>query len=354
MGNLRSGIVLFRQDYPSEQRRLLDLKGIDVSGAESVNVKTLDFLWWLTLSGMSESTENNSARDSPRPYSVFISYSRADSDFVNDLATRLREAGCKVWQDISGLRGGEAWASAIDRAVRDSDALIVVLSPDSSASEWVQKETLLAMKLHKPIVPILLRETEIPLQFINLQFVDFREDKAKATQTLFEALSTSIASPTNITKPPFIRRYAKPLAFFLLGAIILGVIVYIMKFGISPGSCLEQEFAEVNPIEVGSGIQPLRELGDGLIKLKLTDQHQPVGALRLKFYPVGEYFEIEKVFDSRCNVVDNLFNLSRQTYIDIKKDKVPNNDYVQVPLGGQNYSLRLMFQDRASALFEKR
>ena len=304
---------------------------------------------------MSESTGHNSERDSRRPsrtLSVFISYSRSDSDFVNDLANRLREAGCKVWQDISGLRGGQTWASEIDRAVRDSDALIVVLSPESSASEWVQKETLLAMKLHKPIVPILLRETEIPVQLINLQFVDFRGDMAEATQKLFEAISISIDSPTTITKLPPIRRYGKPLAFFLLGIIILGAIAYIIKF---PGSnCLEQEFAGVNPIEVGSGIQPLRELGDGTIKIKLTDNRQPVGALRLKFYPVGEYFEIEKVFDSRCNVVENLFNSSRQTYIDIKKDKVPNNDYVQVPLGGQNYSLRLMFQQRASALFEKR
>ncbi|HEX6732218.1 MAG TPA: toll/interleukin-1 receptor domain-containing protein [Pyrinomonadaceae bacterium] len=286
--------------------------------------------------------------------SVFISYSRSDSAFVNDLANRLREAGCKVWQDISGLRGGQTWTSAIDRAVRDSDALIVVLSPDSSASEWVRKETLLAMKLHKPIVPILLRETEIPVQFVDLQFVDFRGDTAEATLRLFEAISTSLASPTTIPKRPPIRRYDKPLAFFLLGAIILGAIAYIIKFRISPGNCLEQEFAGVNPIEVGSGIQPLRELRDGMIKIKLTDNRQPVGALRLKFYPVGEYFEIEKVFDSRCNVVEDLFNLSRQTYIDIKKDKVPNNDYVQLPLGGQNYSLRLMFQERASALFEKR
>ena len=306
---------------------------------------------------MSESTGHNSEHDSRRPsgtLSVFISYSRSDSVFVKDLADRLREAGCKVWQDISGLRGGQTWASEIDRAVRDSDALIVVLSPDSSASEWVQKETLLAMKLHKSIVPILLRETEIPVQLVNLQFVDFRGDKAEATQKLFEALSTSIDSPKTISRPSPIRRYGKPLAFFLLGAIILGAIAYIIKFRNGPDNCLEQEFAGVNPIEVGSGIQPLRELGDGMIKIKLTDNRQPVGALRLKFYPAGEYFEIEKVFDSKCNVVEDLFNLSRQTYIDIKKDKVPNNDYVQVPLEGQNYSLRLMFQERASALFEKR
>jgi hypothetical protein len=306
---------------------------------------------------MSESTGHDSEGDSRRPsetLSVFISYSRSDSVFVKDLANRLREAGCTVWQDISGLRGGQTWASEIDQAVRDSDVLIVVLSPDSSASEWVRKETLLAMKLHKPIVPILLRETEIPVQFVDLQFVDFRGDRAEATQRLFEAISTSVDSPTAITKPPPVRRYGKPLAFFLLGAIILGAIAYIIKLQSSPGNCLEQEFAGVNPIEVGSGIQPLRELKDGVMKIKLADNQQPVGALRLKFYPVGEYFEIEKVFDSRCNAVEDLFNLSRQTYIDIKKDKVPNNDTVQVPLGGQNYSLRLMFQERASALFEKR
>ena len=284
--------------------------------------------------------------------SVFISYSRSDSVFVADLANRLREVGCKVWQDISGLRGGQAWASEIDRAIRDSDALIVVLSPDSSASEWVQKETLLAMKLRKPIVPILLRETEIPVQFINLQFVDFRGDTEEATQRLFEAISTSIDSPKTITKRPPIRRYGKPLGFLLLGTIILGAVTYITKFS-SPEICFEQEFAGVSPIEAGSGIQSLRELEDGTIRIKLTENRQPVGALRLKFYRVGEYFEIERVFDSRCNAVDDLFNLTRQTYIDIKKDKVPNNDYVQVPLGGQNYSLRLMFQERGSALFEK-
>ena len=306
---------------------------------------------------MAESTGHNTEPDSRRPsgtVSVFISYSRSDSVFVKDLANRLREAGCTVWQDISGLRGGQTWASGIDRAVRDSDALIVVLSPESSASEWVRKETLLAMKLHKPIVPILLRETEIPFQFVDLQFVDFRGDRSEATQRLFEAISTTIDSPTTITKPTTTRRYRKPLTFFLLGAIILGAIAYVIKSYISPGDCLEQEFAGINSIEVGSGIQPLRELKDGMIRIKLTDNRQPVGALRLKFYPVGEYFEIEKVFDSRCNVVEDLFNLSRQTYIDIKKDKVPNNDYIQLPFGGQNYSLRLMFQDRATALFEKR
>ena len=124
--------------------------------------------------------------------------------------------------------------------------------------------------------------------------------------------------------------------------------------GSNSGNCLEQEFAGVDPIEAGSGIQPLRELSGGVIRIKLTDNHQPVGALGLRFYPDGDYFEIERVVDSKCNGVEDLYNSSRKTYVDIKKDKVPNNDYLRVPLGGQNYSLRLMYQARASALFEKR
>jgi len=46
--------------------------------------------------------------------------------------------------DISGLRGGQAWARGIDTAVRAAEAVLVIVSPDSMESEWVGKETLLA------------------------------------------------------------------------------------------------------------------------------------------------------------------------------------------------------------------
>jgi hypothetical protein len=121
-----------------------------------------------------------------------------------------------------------------------------------------------------------------------------------------------------------------------------------------PDNCLEQEVPGGVPVEVGSGTQALRELKDGAIRIKLTDNHQPVGGVGLRYYPDGDYFGIEKLVDAKCVGVADLYNSSRQRFIDIKKDKVPNNDYLRIQLGGQNYSLRLMSQGKTlSALFEK-
>lgn len=171
------------------------------------------------MSQLKEVETENSKPESAR--TVFISYSRSDASFVKDIATWLQEAGCTVWQDISGLRGGETWASGIDHAVRGSDVVIVVLSPDSNASEWVRKETLLAMKLHKPIVPILIRETEIPVQLVDLQFVDFQADKEEAARKLLAAITNSADSQTVSYKPFRTRQFQKRLVLALAGIFVV-------------------------------------------------------------------------------------------------------------------------------------
>ena len=52
--------------------------------------------------------------------------------------------------------------------MRSCDAFILVMSPDSMASEWVSKETLLAMDLRKPIVPVVWREAERPVHLVDI------------------------------------------------------------------------------------------------------------------------------------------------------------------------------------------
>ena len=141
-------------------------------------------------------SDRKPARGSERILSIFISYSRSDGAFARDVASRLREAGCTVWQDASGLYGGQAWSRGIDQAIRSCDVLLIVLSPDSCASEWVQKETLLAMKLRKPIVPVLFREAEIPVQLVDLQFVDFRGNRA---ETISISMARAMPGPASIS-----------------------------------------------------------------------------------------------------------------------------------------------------------
>ena len=66
---------------------------------------------------------------------VFISYSRKDLDFVEQLATDLKAAGLEVWYDLSGLEGGARWRIEIEKAIRESQYVLIVLSPDSVVSE---------------------------------------------------------------------------------------------------------------------------------------------------------------------------------------------------------------------------
>lgn len=124
----------------------------------------------------------------PNQPSIFISYSRKDKEFVQRLAGDLDRAGYDTWWDVGDLRGGQAWAIEIEKHVRACPVFLVVLSPDSKNSDWVSKETLLALDLHKIIVPLMWRESSLPLPLVDRQFVDFRGSYANAFQELLTAL----------------------------------------------------------------------------------------------------------------------------------------------------------------------
>jgi hypothetical protein len=118
----------------------------------------------------------------------------------------------------------------------------------------------------------------------------------------------------------------------------------------SSNNCLEQESDEVKSIEAGSPEQTLKSSA-GVIRIKLTDNHQPVGTLCLKFYPDGDYFEIEQVIDSKGKAVKDLYNETRSEYVE---NKLPNDHTLDIPFGGQKYALRLMSHGgTSSAKFNK-
>ena len=124
--------------------------------------------------------------------SLFISYSRKDEKFVERLSKDLRAEGYDVWVDFMGIRGGQEWVNEIEKAVRSCDAFIVVISPDSMKSEWVDRETVLAMHLDKPTVPVMLREAELPLQLVTTHYVDF----TGSYKNSFGSLLSSLPGPS--------------------------------------------------------------------------------------------------------------------------------------------------------------
>jgi len=105
---------------------------------------------------------------------IFISYSRKDLDFVKELAEDLQQAGYDVWYDLTDLEGGDHWADELQAAIDESQVYVLVISPRSVASEWVEKEFIYADSEGKKIVPLLHEQTDLPLWLINIHYVDIQ------------------------------------------------------------------------------------------------------------------------------------------------------------------------------------
>jgi hypothetical protein len=64
---------------------------------------------------------------------VFISYAQSDAKTASRIASALRESGLEVWDD-SQLFPGDNWAAKVAKALSDSEAMVVLLSPSFLAS----------------------------------------------------------------------------------------------------------------------------------------------------------------------------------------------------------------------------
>ncbi len=92
---------------------------------------------------------------------VFISYSRKNGDFAEVVSARIGKAGFSSWMDLEGLRAGEDWREEIDQAIRDSLALILIVTPAAMESSYVSYEWAFAIGAGLTVIPLLLEPTEI-------------------------------------------------------------------------------------------------------------------------------------------------------------------------------------------------
>ncbi|MBT3189591.1 MAG: toll/interleukin-1 receptor domain-containing protein [Anaerolineae bacterium] len=70
---------------------------------------------------------------------IFISYSHKESDYAHGLAKTLYDDGFDVWID-ERLDYGSQWPNEIQKQLDSCSAFIVIMSPNSFGSEWVQSE----------------------------------------------------------------------------------------------------------------------------------------------------------------------------------------------------------------------
>jgi hypothetical protein len=104
---------------------------------------------------------------------IFISYSHKDTEYVHALSDRLQSMGFPVWID-AGIDYGSKWPHEIQEQLDSCGAFILIMSPRSFASDWVQSELQRAKRKAKPVFPLLLEGDEPWLSVESIQYYDVR------------------------------------------------------------------------------------------------------------------------------------------------------------------------------------
>ena len=121
---------------------------------------------------------------------IFISYSSKDADFALKLFKSLQPF-YDVWIDQDDIKGGAKWEQLLKDAITNCDVFLVVVSSNSNNSDWVRRETILADRLNKFRIPIMLND-DMPLRLLDLQYIDFRGDYSGGLRDLLAVLQTQI------------------------------------------------------------------------------------------------------------------------------------------------------------------
>ena len=124
---------------------------------------------------------------------IFISYSRADAAFVDQLAHKLVMRRHHIWMDRWEMSVGDSLITKIQGALTESDAILIVLSKNSVASEWCKKElnSGLIRELEEKrvlVLPCVIDDCEIPLFLKEKMYADFRKDPDEALKQVDDAL----------------------------------------------------------------------------------------------------------------------------------------------------------------------
>ena len=156
---------------------------------------------------------------------VFISYRRADTGWAaNVLADALRRRlgqSLEVFLDNRSINLGEAFARALEDAVRRSAALLVLIGPRwdepplvgrlLDPKDWVRKEILLAQGVGATIIPVLVDREHVPagsslpdnLRFLaGLQVARIRQHESWDPGVFAERIASLLnAAPASMTTP---------------------------------------------------------------------------------------------------------------------------------------------------------
>lgn len=94
---------------------------------------------------------------------IFVSHSSEDAECAEQIRLRLEAKGYNVWREPPTLSlKSVLYTRTVNNAIIGSATVILVWSGSATQSEWVERHILLAQRLKKPIVPVVLDGIDPP------------------------------------------------------------------------------------------------------------------------------------------------------------------------------------------------
>jgi hypothetical protein len=132
--------------------------------------------------------------------SVFLSHSSKDKPFVRELANELEKHGdIRVWLDERDISPGQNIVTRIKEGLK-ADFVLLILSPDSVESSWVEEEWTDAFwqqTNHRgtKLLPVLYRDCAIPSLLDNKKRFDLRTNHPDGFRAIRTFLLTEKPAP---------------------------------------------------------------------------------------------------------------------------------------------------------------
>lgn len=99
---------------------------------------------------------------------VFVSHAQSDAEYARRLAQSLEAQSVRTWLSERDLGEGESIGEAVGRALRESGAVIFIISPHAAPEQWQRYEWSMAIESAwsdpqgKKLIPVLLGDAIAP------------------------------------------------------------------------------------------------------------------------------------------------------------------------------------------------
>ncbi len=127
--------------------------------------------------------------------SLFISYSRKDTDCARRLTDAFNGQDLDFWIDWEGIPPTVDWWKEVERGIEQAGVFLFLVSPDSIRSRVCRREIDYALRNGKRLIPVVVREVNVEdtptvLSHLNWIFIRGSDDFEKALDKLITAIKT--------------------------------------------------------------------------------------------------------------------------------------------------------------------